>query len=163
VTARDIEVAVAKHFDYRRNLIVPNISWGLLDYEADILVLSAAGYASEVEIKVSRSDLRRDSKKQHGHRSDLVKAFWFAVPEAIVDFALEHIPEDAGLLGIWERQRRGGPGSIFEARPHRFPTPRPHSRKFTESERHQMARLAAMRYWDRRADPVEAVMDRIAI
>jgi hypothetical protein len=165
MTARDIEVAVASHFNYRRNLIVPNVSWGLacLGHEADVLVLSAAGYASEIEIKVSKADLLRDSDKRHQHESGIVKAFWFAVPSRLGDWALAHIPESAGLLVVSERWRRGGPGAVYEAKRKRAPSLRPDSRRFTDAEREQLARLAAMRYWDRRADPVEAVLERIAI
>lgn len=161
MTAREIEVAVAKYFDYRANLIVPNVSWGLLDHEADLLMLSRAGYATEIEIKISRADLRRDQGKHHHHESDLVKAFWFAVPAALREFALTAIPEEAGLLEI--RERVAGDAVYRRAYKVRDPKPRPHSRRFTDAEREQLARLAAMRYWDRRADPIEAVWARIAI
>lgn len=161
MTARDIEIAVANYFNYRQNLIVPNISWGLLDHEADLLMLSKAGYATEIEIKISKADLLRDEKKRHHHESNIVKAFWFAVPSMLKDFALAHIPEDAGLLEIYER--KAGDYLQRKARKIRDPKLRQHSRKFTDSEREQMARLAAMRYWARRADPIEAVLARIAI
>lgn len=164
MNARDIEIAVANYFDYRANLIVPNVYWGMgLNHEADLLILSKAGYATEVEIKVSRADLKRDADKAHAHEGAIIKALWFAVPMALVDFALEHIPEESGLLMIWERPHRGASGFVAVAGPKRFPKPRPGSRKFTDHEREQLARLAALRYWDRRADPIEAVMDRIAI
>lgn len=162
MNARDIEIAVANYFNYRVNLIVPNVYWGMgLNHEADLLILSRAGYATEVEIKVSKADLARDSSKHHGHESDIVKAFWFAVPTILKDYALANIPEEAGLLEIWER--KAGDSIQRRARMVKAPKLRPHSRKFSDSEREQLARLAAMRYWDRRADPVEAVMDRIAI
>lgn len=161
MTARDIEIAVASYFDYRQNLIVPNISWGLLDHEADLLMLSKAGYATEIEIKISKSDLLKDEKKRHHHESEMVKAFWFAVPSILKDFALSHIPDEAGLLEIWER--KAGDHIQRRARKIRDPKLRSHSRKFTNAEREQMARLAAMRYWDRRADPIESVLSRIEI
>jgi hypothetical protein len=161
MNARDIEIAVAKYFDYRANLIVPNISWGLLNHEADLLMLSKAGYATEIEIKISKADLLRDQNKRHAHESDIVKAFWFAVPSILKDFALANIPEEAGLLEVWER--KAGDSIQRWARMIKAPKLRPHSRKFSDSEREQLARLAAMRYWDRRADPIESVLDRIAI
>jgi len=163
MNARDIEIAVANYFNYRVNLIVPNVYWGMgLNHEADLLILSKAGYATEVEIKVSRADLKRDADKAHGHEGAIIKALWFAVPMVLTDFALAHIPEESGLLMVWERPRRGASGFVSGASPKRFPKPRPGSRKFNVSEREQLARLAALRYWDRRADPVEALMDRIA-
>ena len=45
-------------FNYRANLIVPNISWGLGLHECDLLVLTSSGYATEIEIKVSKADLK---------------------------------------------------------------------------------------------------------
>lgn len=47
-----------RRLDYRRNTVVPNAYWGLgLTWEADLLVISKAGYLTEVEIKVSKADL----------------------------------------------------------------------------------------------------------
>jgi hypothetical protein len=152
VTARDIEVAVSNHFDYRRNLIVPNVSSGLGIHECDLLILSDAGYATEVEIKISRGDLLRDKAKDHGHHSDIIKAFWFAVPEALSDYALARIPEEAGLLAV----RDCADAQVSYSR-HRVHVVRPavirqHSRAFTSAERYQLARLGLMRYWTLRAD-----------
>mgnify|MGYP001810168423 CR=1 FL=1 len=161
MTARDIEVAVAKHFDYRRNLIVPNTYWGIgLNHEADLLILSDAGYATEVEIKISRADLLRDKAKAHEHESGIVKAFWFAVPEALAEFALANIPEEAGLLVVRDLK----PSQISYHNPKvkivRAAALRRSSRKFTEAERYQLARLGLMRYWTLRHDVFE---DRISI
>jgi hypothetical protein len=51
--APDVELAVARFFNYRINLIVPNIYWGFgLNYEADLLIISPAAFATEIEIKV---------------------------------------------------------------------------------------------------------------
>jgi len=42
MTSQHVEIAVAKHFGYRQNLIVPNVHWGLgLAYEADMAELAA--------------------------------------------------------------------------------------------------------------------------
>jgi hypothetical protein len=68
VTAQDIEIAVAEHFNSRQNLIVPNVHWGwMLQYEADMVILRQSGYAVEVEIKVSAADIKRDLRKHHQH------------------------------------------------------------------------------------------------
>lgn len=142
MTARDIEVAVANHFDFRRNLVVPNVYWGVgLNHEADLLVLSGAGYASEIEIKISRGDLMKDKKKEHGHRSDIVKALYFAVPEELADFAISNIPDEAGLLVVYRKNNKHFVKVV------KNPVPRKHSRKFTEAERYQLARLGLLRYW----------------
>jgi len=66
MTSKEIEILVADYFNYRANLIVPNVSWGLGVHECDILVLTKAGYAWEVEIKTSVADVKADLKKSTG-------------------------------------------------------------------------------------------------
>jgi len=96
----DIEIAVAKHFRPRVNLAVPNVSWGLGLHECDMLVLTASGYAYEVEIKASKADLIKDAEKSHGHRHSKIKRLYFAIPEHLKDH-IEHIPARAGILLVY--------------------------------------------------------------
>jgi len=100
----DVEIAVMEYLNVRRNIVVPNVSWGMpgLFYEADVVSLTPSGYATEIEIKVSKSDLLRDKKKRHNHKSKLFKYLYFAVPEKLQDIALKVIPEHAGLLVVVE-------------------------------------------------------------
>ncbi len=70
----DIECALATYFDPRRNLIVPNVWWGMgLNHECDLMVMTRSGYVYEVEIKTSKADLVRDLKKPHGHGDDKIR------------------------------------------------------------------------------------------
>jgi len=96
--AADIEIAVARHFGWRRNIIVPNVSWGLDIHEVDLLIISKAGYATEVEIKVTQSDINADLKKGHGHRSNKIRRLYFAVPDYLNE-ALG-IPDRCGLISV---------------------------------------------------------------
>ena len=106
----EIEVAVMQFLNIRQNIVVPNVSWGVgLNHECDILKLTKTGYATEVEIKVSKSDISADKKKQHGHNSHLIKYLYFAVPSELRDYAIKNIPERAGLLVIRD-------GTVHEAR-----------------------------------------------
>ena len=74
-TAAEIEVVVAQYFDPRRNVIVPNVWWGWgLRHECDLVVMTKTGYAYEVEIKVSRSDLKADLKKRWALQQKAAKA-----------------------------------------------------------------------------------------
>lgn len=101
IHAGDIEIAIARYLNPRQNLIVPNVSWGLnLNHEVDLLILTNSGYAWEVEIKVSLSDLKRDKLKLHGHYSDKIKRLYFAIPEYLEKQALPYIPERAGLFVV---------------------------------------------------------------
>ena len=93
----DIEIAIANHFDYRRNIIVSNVSWGMNIHECDLLVLTKSGYATEVEIKISKSDILRDKNKIHGHIHKKIKKLYFAVPENLRN-CVDFIPERAGFF-----------------------------------------------------------------
>lgn len=136
-TCKEIELAIAKWFGVRKYVMVPNVSWGLLPYEADILALTKSGYLWEIEIKVSRGDLLRDSKKRHQHDSYKVRQLWFAIPEKL-EHCVEYIPARAGIFVI------GKAGNVTERRP---PTANMAARKLSDDERFQFARLGALRVW----------------
>lgn len=101
-----MEVALIKAFRPRQNLIVPNVAWGIHDakynplHECDILVLSKTGYATEIEIKISKADLLKDMCKRHGHHHDLIRRMYYAVPSKLEQIALESISETSGLIVV---------------------------------------------------------------
>ena len=150
--AGDIEIAIARYLNPRQNLIVPNVSWGLGLYEKDLLVLTQSGYAWEIEIKVSLSDLIADKKKIHHHYSEKIKRLYFAVPEALQEKALLHIPDRAGLfiIGTSEEHRRNcvryGLTNPY-VRLIKSPKINQLARKFTDKEIKKLYELAAMRIW----------------
>jgi hypothetical protein len=112
LSSGQMEIAVMRYFNPRLNICVPNISWGLDLHECDMLVLTPSGIAYEVEIKVSRADLLKDKSKSHGHYNKKIGRLYFCVPAALADFAMQHIPERAGLLTVespsflWARKAR---------------------------------------------------------
>lgn len=63
----DIEIAVASHFNWRQNIIVPNVSWGLFGdgREIDLAIVRPSGWLVEVEIKITASDIKADLRKRH--------------------------------------------------------------------------------------------------
>lgn len=136
-TASEIEIAIANWFGWRAHVMVPNISWGLFIYELDMVVLSASGYAYEIEIKVSKSDLIRDKEKWHRHRNIRIKRLWFAVPKKLEDH-IEHIPKHAGIIVV----SKAGIVNIV-----RSPIDNKLAKKLTIDEQFQLARLGALRIW----------------
>lgn len=157
MTSQDIELAVARHFGYRQNLIVPNVSWGWnLRHEADLIVLRPSGIIDEVEIKVTAADIRRDLNKRDQHWDDpRVARVWFAVPEALAGCPL--IPARAGILAVLRGtyQRKWTPWQPGDAtwtdrlevrRPAQV-TPKAQRRPATAADRLKLAELAAMRIW----------------
>lgn len=99
--ALDIEIALMQKLNVRKNIIVPNVSWGIAGlHECDLLILSQHNYASEIEIKCSKSDLLKDKLKSHGHYHQHIARFFFAVPSFLEKTALQNIPNRAGLYII---------------------------------------------------------------
>jgi len=141
--AGDIEILVARHFGYRRNLIVPNVSWGLgFRHELDILIVSPVGWAMEIEIKVSLSDLKADRHKRHLHGSPKLRQLYFAVPETLEGQAIELIPERAGLIVI-----RDDPKYRYRVDIAKAAGINSMARKLTPAEITKLGHLAAMRIW----------------
>ncbi|NIQ92414.1 MAG: MmcB family DNA repair protein [Deltaproteobacteria bacterium] len=147
--AEEIEFAVARYFSWRRNVIVPNVSWGMgFRHELDLLVLTPAGYAYEVEIKTTLSDVIADKKKKKWsiylpYDGNRISRFYFALPENIYAKSIAHIPATAGILRIREVSN-GGPLCCTKEREAKR---NPNAQKFTTKERLDLYRLAHMRVW----------------
>lgn len=144
-----MEVALSTYLDYRVNLIVPNVYWGMNVHECDLLVVSKAGYLTEIEIKVSRSDLKADAKKWHGHESDRIKRLFFALPDYLENIdCIEMVPERAGIIIV--KPKDNVPGEYpysprcREIRPAKR---NPAATKISEADRYKIARLGALRIW----------------
>ena len=149
LTTAEMEVALATWFNYRLNLIVPGVHWGLNMHECDLLVVSKAGYCTEVEIKISRSDLRADQKKRHGHRCARIKYLYFAVPEKLEAAALEFAPSRAGIITVRPSMHYGDPRNDHSPRCKRIREPEVtyKPQPMPDSERYKVARLGALRIW----------------
>ena len=140
ITTIEMEVALMSYFNFTQNIIVPNVKWGLGVHECDLFVVSKQGYATEVEIKVSKSDLLKDKEKSHSHVSDKIKQLWFAVPEELKDVALQHVPERAGVL--YAQRHPKGHLMILTARK---PKVARNARQLTDQEINHLMRLGCMR------------------
>ncbi len=137
VTCLDIEIAVARLFNSRVNIIVPNITWGMgFNYELDMLVLTPAGYAYEIEIKTSKSDFLADMNKQHFHDSKRIKKFYYAMPDYLLEKCENHIPDDCGIISI-----SNGRATIKKEAKIR------NKFKFTTADMFNLTRLGTMRIW----------------
>lgn len=145
----DFEYLVMKYFDIRKNIIVPNVHWGIHRWkegipplhECDVLVLSKSGYATEIEIKISKSDLLKDKEKEHGHQHEMIKTLYFCVPEKLVDVALKNIPERAGLLIPYQSERT----KKYTLQIVKNPISNYKALKWTNEERMKLMRLGCMR------------------
>jgi len=142
ITACDIEIAVAHKFNWRTTLIVPNVSWGwCLRHEADMIILRPSGWAMEVEIKVTKSDIKADLKKLNSHYSTRIRGLWFAVPDVLAD--CEFIPKEAGILSVSTTDKQ----FFRTVTTIRSPKLNPHAERVTPAEFVKLAELGAMRIW----------------
>lgn len=137
-------------FHYRRHVCVPNVDFGFLPWEADLVVLRASGYADEVEIKISVADLRRDKHKSRHRWPRVGKALrirqmYYAVPEDILlKIRADDLPRDAGIIAIRliDEQLQIRRAEIVHPA-----TRRDGARKLTPDEKYILARLGCIRFW----------------
>lgn len=149
LTLEQIEIGIAQYFGYRQNIVVPNISWGMLNHEADIIVLNKSGYLTEVEIKRSWADFLADFRKSHTHDDDLISWKYYAVPESIIDKCKQKLSEidplkKWGLLKYSEFMNECYVDLIY------YPgnkTEHSIGKKLNSNDQFQLARLGAMRTW----------------
>lgn len=146
-------------FHARANLaVVPNVSWGLLPWEADLLALTRARYLSEIEIKVSLSDWKADpfkSKWRAGFKQwDMIKSFWYAAPPKLAErhAEIEGLRPGYGVIAVADN----------DIRVVKSPEPNRSARKLTDAETLQLCRLGAIKAW-KRAHKSEADEPRHAL
>ena len=105
VTALDMEIILSDFFYSRSvSMVIPNVYWAFGHYEKDLVVITKAGYAWEVEIKVSRADLIKDKDKRHKHNDNKIKFLYFAIPKEL-ESHIEHIPEGAGIITVSQEDK----------------------------------------------------------
>lgn len=143
-------------FDSGRWTCVPNVSWGWgLDYEADLIAVSKAGWANEVEIKCCKYDLKADHLKAK-HRGgpglyldERIKRFWYAVPSLLLETALDPAIVDK-TFGIIEIESPKNSYDFPRARMERQAVNRGRARLVTAEERVKLMHLGLLRYWELR-------------
>jgi hypothetical protein len=124
-------------FGVRKNIIVPNVSWGMFRYELDMVILTPAGVAYEVEIKTSKADLKADLLKPHKHFNMRIQKLYFALPYYLLPDCEYLIPENAGIINI----RYDYFAHITRQ------AKKNNDYKFTDAEKMQLMRLGCMRMW----------------
>lgn len=153
----EIEIALSKHstFSFLRNILAFNVlgegSEFYIGHECDMLVLSKSGYLTEIEIKRSWSDFLADFKKGHNHDSELIKYFYYCIPEDLLDKAYDKLQEldvdYSGIITYSENlniQLHGKRVIVQGEERYIYPAQR-HFRKLFLEEQLQIARYGAMR------------------
>ena len=153
-TERHVQVALAHwFFDWRKQLIVPNVSHGFFAGrrgECDLLVVSKARYLTEIEIKVNPYDLANElAKFKHGNRTSdspfgpLVKRYYIAAPVEVWQKANGAVlPLGAGKIEIYIDHQRTPRGRLVQ--PSAYSKA---ARPLTDKEMIELLRLAYFRLW----------------
>lgn len=175
LTAREItDILCGCHWAPHKHILVPNVSWGLLDGEADLLVMFDSLWCEEVEVKISRADFRREfATKQLKHaslmdratansREQLIRRYWFAFPRELAESLLSEVPSYAGVIAVskrepnlYARMSKRPLGTIGDCTVLRPAPALKFARKLTEEEARQLLRLAHLRYWSLRKRNVD--------
>jgi hypothetical protein len=98
-------LAFRHKYQMRSHILIPNLSWGFLEWEADFVAISRVGYLTEIEIKVSKADLLADASKYKfqdpRHKGwAKIKEFYYAVPESLVKDVPESYRLVAGIISV---------------------------------------------------------------
>ncbi|WP_069267394.1 hypothetical protein [Paraburkholderia nodosa] len=137
INAGLVDAAIRRHVDHRANLLIPEASVryslgargrGFGEYRADFVMVTRAGYATELEVKVSLADWRKDlSKPKWVGMPDWITRFVYVVPEqlGIPDWVPAHagvwhvFPTLVGAQDAWNGPHRpDGYGIVVKRAPH---------------------------------------------
>jgi hypothetical protein len=146
VTSVYMECSIAEYYGYRENIVLPNLHWALSSkYEKDMVIIRPSGFAFEVEIKISKADLRADLKKGHGHFCNMMRQLWFAIPDYMnTEECLALIPERAGVVVVDTSVAFATSGRCTTVRRAKINRS---ARRLEYSEILKTAHLSAMRIW----------------
>lgn len=99
IHAGHISTALAWYFNWRQSVMMPQ--WFIDGGIADLLFISRAGYATEIEIKTSLSDWNADQGKEKWKKPrPHITRFFYAVPESLMDRCPVWINPDFGLIAV---------------------------------------------------------------
>ncbi len=136
--------------------LMENVSWGLFNWgEVDLLVCSKALYLTDVEIKLSISDLRADFRKRKWRSNRFkadIKHHYYAVPKEIEVRAISVIEQhrpNSGIIVV-EKKLCGSGGNEYHIESCRVLKQSKANNKakaFPGDKLINLARLSMFRYW----------------
>lgn len=155
-----MESLIYTYFESGSLVIVPKISknnywfdseamlWKeIVNHECDMLIVTKNRYLTEVEIKISLSDLKADFKKKHQHKDKNIKNFYYAFPEEMKEKALELIPKECGILIAVEKKCEISHRTI---ECYRKPQINKEAKPINDIVLSRIYRLGYLRYWNYR-------------
>lgn len=155
LSVKDIQLAIRNSpwCDLRSDIIVPNVSWGLLPYEADLIQVKKSNLVVEYEIKRSFEDFKKDFTKYHTHDAQLIAYFYYVIPEKLIDkvraFLINHFGSSENSPAVLYYDENSGIHTMMDENHKEFGKPkRKNYVKITESEKATLGRLVSIRYWN---------------
>ena len=159
MTSAEIERAIILTWAPANTLIVPNVAQGFVRWgEIDILKVEKSLYLTEIEIKTSLSDLKREWRKrrwgpvyQDWFRKT-IRRYFIAMPEDIYEKGRDVIPDwvGAGILTVEEVEEVNGRWTRPYAYQRKKPRINKEAAKITVEDLATLGRLGTLRYWDMR-------------
>jgi hypothetical protein len=151
----DIELAIWLHWGRVKNKVLcHNVSWGMFNHECDVLVLEKDNSFTEIEIKVSKADVKKDLTKGHGHNDKRIHKLYFAIPEELYrPDVIELIPERAGIMVVSKQTVTSWNGTTktkTEIQIKRKPVPTKEKHIATPEQIRKLAYLQQFRFWKER-------------
>jgi len=154
MTAEEVQHALtysqSSPFYIRSHYVVPNVHWGLgFNHELDLLSISMPAFiGTEIEIKVSKGDLKRDLEKPHHHRDSRIRQLYFAGPIELQEAFFEFSPPEAGIITVYCNADATYIHRRYQCSIRRNAKPLKNwSKSFTKEEVFGLMRLGNMRYW----------------
>ena len=152
MTTSEMERLIYTYFESGSLAIVPRVTknngW------LDMLIVTKNRYLTEVEIKISLSDLKADFKKKHQHKDENIKNFYYAFPEEMKEKAIELIPEEAGILIAVKKHLNSG-YEYREIECYRKPKINKEAKPINDIVLSRIYRLGYLRYWNYRISRTE--------
>jgi hypothetical protein len=152
MTAQEIQHVLtysqSSPFYIRSHIVVPNVYWGLgFSHELDLLSISIPAHiGTEIEIKVSKGDIKRDMEKKHNHYDERIRQLYFAGPIELQEAFFEYAPKEAGIITVYHNEEDWSIRK-YQCVIRRNAKSRKSFRPFTSNEVFDLMRLGNMRYW----------------
>lgn len=154
MTTKELEYAINKHYFNSAKIITTKLTRnsGVVSHECDVVVVTNSYYLIEFELKISKSDLKKDFQKKHSHECDNIKKTFYVIPEKLED-CIELIPERFGIIIVNKKIQIDKSGKIPLEKTHyplriiREAQTNKKAKKITNDNFIKICTLASMRYW----------------
>lgn len=97
-TESSIQQALSQYYDWRKVKCYRNVVWGW--GITDFLAISGAGYATEVEIKISLGDWKADASKEKWKHPQKSSMFYYAIPHPLLVNIPAHVRPEWGIIVV---------------------------------------------------------------